>query len=313
MRFRHVLSLLALATAIAVRIFNAPCRADLFVLTTGPEPLHRVDTATLGIVESYLDPFGFPVSAAFSGLAFDGRILSWTVDLFGMAELHQFDAFSRIPLTPTPLFDVSPTDPIAGLGALGPGVPGVFGPLYGVSRSRIIQPSFNPATIYRIGPFAPLQLLGQLPPEYIAGSMDVDLATGEIWIGARNTALQRAELLSISVADPFQAPAVLQGDDEFSAAAAAAPAVIINSVLTPPVPPIAMRGLGFDEGRMFIVTGARTLNEIDRTTGEILRSVELPNIGVIAGLAGGTLVPEPATFSSMAITLVAAVVRRRPK
>jgi hypothetical protein len=144
--------------------------------------------------------------------------------------------------------------------------------------------------------------------------MDVDAATGEIWIGARNTALQRVELLSISVAGPFQAPAVRQGDDESSAAAAAAPAVIINSVLTPPAPPIAIRALGFDQGRMFIVTGARTLNEIDRTTGEILRSIELPNIGVIAGLAGGTLVPEPAALLSMAMTLLAAALthcRRR--
>jgi hypothetical protein len=104
----------------------------------------------------------------------------------------------------------------------------------------------------------------------------------------------------------------LHSDDEFATAAAAAPSVIINRVLTPPLPAIASRGLGFDNSRMFVVTGARTLNEIDRTTGEILRSVDLPSdIGVIAGLSGGTLVPEPAALALMAMFCIAAARRCR--
>jgi hypothetical protein len=288
------------------------CRADLFALSTGMEILHRIDADTLTITQSYVEPSAFPPpSPPFSGLAFDGRILSWTSDLSGFSELHQFDAFTEQPLPPVPLFEILPPNTIAGLGALGPGLPGLSGPLLGVTRPRLALPEPMPATIYHIDPFGAAYPLGDLPPEYTATGLDIDPATGEIWISARNINEPMAQLLNVSVFDPLQSAPAIRDDDEFAAAAAAAPSIIINSVLTVPLPPLSIRGVGFDEGRMYVLAAVRMLHEIDRTTGQILRSGPLPIDGIFAGLTGGTLVPEPTAWGLAATTLVALLVRRR--
>jgi hypothetical protein len=194
---------------------------------------------------------------------------------------------------------------------LGPGFPGVSGALLGVTRSRFPLAEPMPAMVYHIEPFGSAYPLGELPPEYIASALDIDPATGEIWIAARIAGQSATQLLNISVFDPFQSAPALQDDEEF--AAAAAPGVVINRVLSSPVPPTAVRGVGFDDGHMFVVTTNRFLHEIDRTTGEILRTAELPITGLIGGLSGGTLVPEPDAMAMTATMVAVALAGRRRK
>jgi len=291
------------AVLFANRYHATSCRADLFALGSGvPMQVHRVDTATLSITNSYVSPFGTPVISLFSGLAFDGRYLSWTQDLSGFNELYQFDVLTEEWLPPVPIFDILFPEAIVGLGHLGSDNGNA---LLGVTRWRFLPPPELPTSrVYRIEPFGLALPMGELPPEYRALSLDVDPVSGEIWIAAQNTSLQRIELLHVGVPllNP-DAPLLADATDETAHPLDIGPGVFIQSVLAPPLPPGSIRGVGFDDGRMFVVRANRILHEIDRNTGEILRTAELPLIGLIAGLAGGTVVPEPSSALLMAAIL----------
>jgi hypothetical protein len=306
---------LTVSTLIAALLLGAGtdlCRADLFALTSGLPQVVRIDSATLQVKQTYADPFGPigpPVSSLFTGLAFDGRRLTWTQDLGGITGLAQFDVLTEEWIPPMPIFDIFFPENIAGLGYLGPDSGGAF---LGVSRSRINEP-LMPAQIYRIEPFGVALPLGELPPEYRAQALDVDPTTGDIWIAAQNIALQRIELLKIGIVEPL--PELLAADDEeLASPLAVTPGVVIQHVLAPPLPPTSIRGLGFDNGQLFVVSVNRTLYEIDRATGDVLRSAAFTLPASIGGLAGGTVVPEPRGLALTVVALVSALalVYRRP-
>jgi hypothetical protein len=76
--------------------------------------------------------------------------------------------------------------------------------------------------------------------------------------------------------------------------------------------------VGFDDGSLFI--GARDLPEvtdaiyeIDRTTGAVLRTIQLPPNSIIGGLAGGPVIPEPGTGLLMALGMGCAMAGGRSR
>jgi hypothetical protein len=83
--------------------------------------------------------------------------------------------------------------------------------------------------------------------------------------------------------------------------------------------PNLIRGLGFNNGSMFVagrnpVAMANYVYEINRSTGEVIRSFTLPVASPVAALTGGAVfnpVPEPGSLVLVAIGCVLAHGRRR--
>jgi hypothetical protein len=192
---------------------------------------------------------------------------------------------------------IDPSGPnfLSGLGY----APGPFGEgsLVTVSRRQTDHPSYITEFLF-FPPFGG-PLLGlpsaPLPPDIDALGADYDPTTGEFWISA--------ERVGMSSRTPVLLRADLAGNIEQE---------LLPSFVTAAMP----RGLAFDDGGMFI--GVRnlptTMNEIrkiDRSTGAVLESFLLTGDGIIAALAGGVVIPEPATALLGAMTILLGVNRRQ--
>jgi hypothetical protein len=289
--FRLILFLMTLAT---FTISTDTCNADLFALMTGNGGIVRMDSTTGAVIDTYaIEPFvTFPGSPQVdSGLAFDGRNLYVDIiqNIPGFEEIWMFNLATET-WQPSAILETFFLDPPIGKRISGLGyTTGTFGDPTLVAVTRR-EPNSAPGFILEYPltppffPSIPIQPAGELPADIDAQGVDVDAATGEIWIageqvqGTNRTAiLLRAELDGT-----------------------------ILETLTPAIgPAVIPRGLAFDNGQMFI--GARNLpnvsNEvyrIDPATGAVLTSFVItggttPSGGVIAALTGGTVVPEPTT------------------
>jgi hypothetical protein len=157
-------------------------------------------------------------------------------------------------------------------------------------------PAVPPVMLYEIEVFdsfpagygTPLPGFAPLIDEAGLG-LDVDPETGDIWLATRQQG---------------QAAHLLRHLDQFGN-------VLETQTLPFPNGSPPVRGLGFDHGNLFVVTGMRNIYEIDRSNGSILGSFTLPVTGFIGGLTGGDVVPEPATIGLVGICFVGLAVRRR--
>jgi hypothetical protein len=284
----------------------ATARADLFAIATTTNQVLRINSSTLGVTHTYDSPIAFGSPSAFVGAAFDGRILSWTRSLAGGAihELIQFDVVSESWGPPLPLFEIMPPYQLAGLGALGPESGGA---LLGVASTMPVAQL--PSMFYRIEPFGFALPLGELPPQYNALGLDIDPDTGEIWVAARNLEATPAqfELLRVSLPGFLPELAANAGMSAESPQPAIAGPTIEQAIQLAFLPAAPPRGVGFDNGGMYVISATRTLAEVNRADGTILRSVQLPGTFLIGGLAGGTVVPEPSGLILMALAALGAM------
>jgi hypothetical protein len=277
--------------ALAVGLFvAAPCFADLFAVLTPQTQIVRIDSATGSVTQTYPIPDFFPASnSTTSGLAFDGEVLYLSQRLGNFDWLLRYDVSydfwyppsSFLPTLPNPTGE---DQPISGLGIISNGFGG--GDLIAVTR----KPSTNfPSNIYQYQVFGPgpdmvfpdgNNPVGTLPLTMDAHGADVDAATGELWITATEFAGGPPTLR------------LLHTDISGNVLNTLPPALGSENLI---------RGLGFDNGSMFIAgrnlpTSANYVYEINRTNGTIVRSFALPGTGNVAALTGGTVfnpVPEP--------------------
>jgi hypothetical protein len=297
---------IALACALVMAL-AAPCRADLFAVSTGGNEVLRIDTASGNVTRTYpfpdFLPLGNPPNA---GLAFDGRILYLTRGAGGFSEMLYLDVVNHEWFPPSLFVDTfSPSGPqsLTGLGYR----PDEFGgSLVGVSRSipivggppsNIFQymafPFFDPFSLMNTN-FPP----GELPPNLVAQGADVDPATGDLWISVDEFSGQTIVGRHLIRSD--LTGAVLQ-------------------TVTPAVgQPTLIRGVGFDGGAMFIggrhlPTGTNNVYEVDLTTGAIIRSFPVPMTGILGGLTGGDVIPEPGSALLIAIALGGVAARYRSR
>jgi hypothetical protein len=291
--------------AFAVSLFAAaPCRADLFAYIAPQDQILRIDSASGNVTQTYDIPGYFPPASSTSGMAFDGRVLYLTSHLGSFDFLLQYDVTQDFWYPgPTLLLTVPNStggqETISGLGMVPDGFGG--GNLIAVTRKLADSPA-SYIFQYQVIPglFDPVfpdgnNPVGALPPAMDAQGADYDVATGELWISATELGAPapNLRLLHTDVAGN-----VLQ-------------------TLSPAVGPATLgRGLGFDNGAMFITgrdlpTSTNRVYEIDRTSGAVLRSFSLPGTFAPAALTGGTIIPEPGSFVLMAIGVTGLSLRRR--
>lgn len=294
----------AIACAVAVALgLVAPCYADLFAMTTTGDRVMRIDSTTGAITRSYPLPDYFPPTPPTSGMAFDGRILYLARSTPIHTDILFLDVVDHLWYPPVLAETYTPPNNSHSLGGLGFRPDEFGGSLIGVSRftanvgpSHIFQypiwsqPIFDPLLI-NIN-FPP----GELPANLSAHGADIDPATGDLWITADevsgNMVLGRRLIRSDMTG------AVLQ-------------------TLIPAVPPVTMiRGLGFDEGAMFVAgrhlpSLTNSIFEIDQTTGAVIRSFPIPDGGLFGALTGGEVIPEPTSALLVALAL-AGVISCRP-
>ena len=296
--------------AFAVGLFAAaPCSADLFAVLAPDNKILRIDSASGTVTQTYAIPDFIPVSGSTtSGLAFDGEVLYMSRRLGTADYLFRYDVTfdfwypgpTFLPTIPNPSGE---PQPISGLGITPDGFGG--GNLVAATRNPAGAP---PSYIfqYQVLPgFFDIVLpdgnnpVGSLPPTMDAHGADIDIATGELWITATEFA-GSAPTLRLLHTD-------LAGN--------------VLQTLSPGLSPSSnlIRGLGFDNGSMFIAgrnvsTSTNFVYEIDRTSGAVLRSFALPGTTTLAALTGGTVfvpVPEPASIVTIAIGLAGLWGRRR--
>jgi hypothetical protein len=305
----HVLSTLVAFATLCVAS-PQPCRADLFAVATGPGSVVRIDSDTLEVTNTYPNPFGVVGPSAFVGVAFDGRMLSWTRSVAGGSfhEFTQFDVIDEVFLPPVPLFGILPPYQISGLGALGPEF---GGSLLAVAGTTF--PGSAPGMFYRIEPFGgAIPLAGELPPLLTPLGLDVDPNTGEIWVAVRNFEEPpiHNELLRVSIPELQPLAALASVADDAPLPVVAGPTIeqVIQLAF---IAPAAVRGVAFDDGHLFVASGNRQLFELDRVDGTLLRSVQLPGSFIIGGIAGGVVIPEPSTALLLAFAAAAGIQRRK--
>lgn len=288
---RHLRAWLALAIAV---IFSQTCHADLFALfTTGD--IAWINSTTGAIIDTYS---GIGTSSSNSGLTFDGQRLYLNRKLNSVyEEIWTFEIATETWL-PTGFLSPIPIDSAGTTGVSGMGY--VFGPfgegsLVTVTRRQPNHPSYITEFII-LPPFdTPLPgLPSALPPDIDALGADYDRATGEFWISA--------ERVEMSTRTPVLLRADLTGN--------------IEQELLPSLGGAAIsRGLAFDDGGMFVgvrhlPTLTNEIHKIDRNTGAVLDSFVLSGEGSIVALAGGVVIPEPATALLCAMTFLLGVNRR---
>lgn len=291
--------------ALAVGLFvAAPCYADLFAYIAPQDQILRIDSASGSVTQTYDIPDFAPPGSTVSGMTFDGQVLYLT------RHLGSFDFLLRYDVTldfwyPAP--DFLPTlpdsnggqQPISGLGIVPDGFGG--GNLIAVTRkpadapaSYIFQYQVIPGLFDNVFPDGS-NPVGALPSAMDAQGADYDVATGELWITASELGAPtpNLRLLHTDIAGN-----VLQ-------------------TLSPALGPASLgRGLGFDNGAMFISgrdvpTSTNRVYEIDRISGAVLRSFPLPGNFAPSALAGGTIIPEPGTIVLMSIGHAGLFGRRR--
>lgn len=281
----------------------ALCRADLFAAIPAEGQILRINSASGAIVDAYEIPIWLPpVSPSAMGMAFDGRWLSINVGSAGLQELWQFDVVDEYWLPggfiDTTAVPAGPPRSIAGFGYLPNGIGGAN--LIGVTlRNAAVAPSY----IFQFGPLPgfpnsvlPVGPPVELPANLSALGADVDPATGELWIGVDE------------IIEGVNVPRLVRAD--YTGA--------ILQTLTPSGSASPIRGVGFDDGAMFI--GVRNLPrqsneiyEVDRTTGAVLRTITLQPEMRIAALAGGPVIPEPSAGMLLAVSAACALARRRAR
>ena len=290
------IKLCAFAAGVLALFAIAPCRADLFATVASQNQILRIDSTTGDVTRTYdLPPFLPMNNAPMAGLAFDGQTLYLSRRGAGNAfdELWRFDVVNEFWLPPTILDTfANPSGVPQFVGGLGYRVDEFGGSLVAVTRnpadappSYIFQYLAPPA--FPFDPPIPVGPPGELPPNLDAMGADIDPVTGDLWVSVeevvgstRTTRLLRTDL----------AGTVLQ-------------------TLTPALPPVTLiRGVGFDGGSMFIAgrnlpSQTNDVYEIDRTTGAVLRSFSLPVNTMVGALAGGEVVPEPATASLVVVAM----------
>jgi hypothetical protein len=249
------------------------CRADLFAVGTLAGELHRIDADTGQLLNSYLLPTGPIGSPSESGLAFDGRIVYLSRNVGGPTEVLRFDAVTETWLPPAFISPFPGVDFVAGLGFLRrPDFPTLIGVAWNITGDVPLEV----VEIQMFDTFGFTNSFASLPPNLNGMGLDVDPETGEIWVATR-----------VSMQMP-PAQSLFRLDSEGNVLAE------LPYVLGPPPVRIA-RGLGFDEGRLFVADTLRTIYELNRTDGSIIRSFTLPVDGPIGALTGGRVVPEPSS------------------
>lgn len=299
-------SLCLMAFAMVALLGATPCSADLFAVLSSSREVLRIDSATGDVTRKYPFPEWLAVPPSSTvGLAFDGRVLYLNARPDGGTEyLWQLDVVDNFWYPEEFLDTFSDVSeelvPLTGLGYL-PGDPGT-GILIGVSRNFGDDP---PSHIFQYeiiggapGVFPISFPPGQLPAGMAADGADIDPATGDLWIGVAD------------LGEGNPTPRLLRTDL----------AGTVLETLTPDLGPATIiRGVGFDADAMFI--GVRNLPdvtneiyEIDRSTGEVLRSFVLPGDGTIGALTGGAVIPEPGGLVLATLAFCGLVVscRRKP-
>jgi hypothetical protein len=277
---RH-LGLFSIAAAAALCTLFAPsaCRADLFALTSsaGIGQIHRIDADSGAVLRTYDVPF-LPIFGVHSGLAFDGRILYVAQTVVpDLIEIQRFDVVDEFWLEPPGFFPpiFAPTfDRVAGLGLVR--MPENRASLIALSANQ--QPGLPGMSmevveieLFDAFPGSAARPVASFPAQFRGLGLDVDPLTNEIWLATRDSVTGIQSLKQIDLAGN------VLGD--------------LPIVGSPPVPPL--RGVGFDDGRLFVTNATRTISEIDRTNGTVVRSFTLPITGLIGSLTGGEVVPEP--------------------
>jgi outer membrane protein assembly factor BamB len=296
-------ALIAAAIAAVVLVHGAPCRADLFAVGTSQAEIYRIDSNSGTVVDTYAVPDGLPGLTARSGLAFDGRILYLSTGNFSVdsVAIHRFDVLNETWLDSTPIihFDPFGDESLGGLG---------FKRF--PDRTALVATMSNPTSPGF--PFTPLKEIplddsvptGQLvrfgtteaydpswPDIYVPGDsglgLDVDPATGEIWLTTHDSPTNTSSLYRI---DPPGVPWPVNT------------LLSLNARAT---------GLGFDQGRLFVADATRTIYELDRNTGSVLNSFTLEGPGLIGALTGGPVAPEPGSVSMLLIAVLTLCGSRR--
>lgn len=284
----------------------APCRGDLFAVMSTGRDVMRIDSATGVVTRTYTLPDYFPPpNAPAFGLAFDGRMLYLTRGAGPLSQIWFLDVTTNVWFPPAfaDTFTPSGEQPLSGLGfrhdEFG-------GSLIGVSRSFAGGPP-SPSHVFQYMPqpfFDPFLINtnippGELPANLSAHGADIDPDTGDLWIVAD-------QLMGQTIVGRRLIRSDLNG-------------TVLQTLTLPNIsPPVMLRGLGFDAGAMFVggrqfMTNTNFVYEIDRSTGEIIRSFAIPGAGSLNGLAGGDVIPEPssALLAVIALSSLATKYRRR--
>jgi hypothetical protein len=303
---RNVFRLLSAALAMDL-LLATPGFADLFALINTTNEILRIDSASGAVTQTIPAPEFFPSTGGLnSGMAFDGRVLyvsrsvSFT-DLLFMYDVVDSFWYPQPVFLPTMQNPAFPPQPVSGLGIMPDGFGG--GNLFAVSANPAGDP---PSYLYQLHTYGPwFDVVGPvadpigLAPNLNANGADVDSATGEVWISAGELGVPSPNLRLLHID--------LAGN--------------VLATLSPDLgAPNLIRGLGFNNGSMFVagrnpVAMANYVYEINRSTGEVIRSFTLPVASPVAALTGGAVfnpVPEPGSLVLVAIGCVLAQ-RRRPK
>jgi hypothetical protein len=276
-QFRSILSVAAAAAVLLGA--GTPCRADLFAFNPPENQIHRIDSNTGQILQSYDVPLGPNGGTLRSGLAFDGRTLYLSRSFAApIIEILRLDVVDQQWLEPAPVL-VDLAQAVDGLAGLGFSRQPDHNSLVGVNWGGQV-PGF-PIQLFEIEVFDsfPAPFGNVLPPfaplfGEVGLGLDIDPDTGDIWLATRQ---------------PEPATHVLRHLDRFG---------IVLDTLTLPFtnPTPIVRGVGFDNGKLFVADAVRNIYEINRTDGSVIRSFTLPVAGLIGALTGGIVVPEPVTM-----------------
>jgi hypothetical protein len=291
------ISFLLLAAALGM---TSPCRADLFALISSSRQVLRIDTVTGNVTDTIEIPNWITGSQPSSlGLAYDGRsILTLNVRQGGYDEAWRYDlALGDFWMPSGVLQYLGPDDFTPATTGMGmrpdPSIGGQL--LIAVSQRTDTAPSYiqqflAPFVPLPPDPFLPLASAVPLPSNFSAQGADFDPSNNEFWVSGDDIGVTTIHQL---VRVDIDTGAILQ-------------------TLTPVTSATPIRGVGFDNGAMFIGVRnppilANGIAEIDRVTGAILRTIPLPTTAVIAGLAGGPVIPEPGSAVLAALGLVGAM------
>jgi len=282
----HALPFTLALCALTALTSSAPCRADLFALLGSERQIVRLDSTTGAVLDAYPFDTFIPQVTSAAGLAFDGRTLSIS-DPGGFAPnvLYRYDVNYGFWHLPSPII----TDPGAGSDAQLNGLGflrtenGEW--LFGVTRDLSDLPPSHLYQFFSFPPGGPDPLFSgppqALPAGFAAQGLDADPVTGELWIAGDQIEMQT------------RTPMLLRTD---------LTGAVLQTLVPQFDPPTLLRGVGIDGDKLFVAgrnlpTLSNQIYQIDRTTGAVLNTFTLSGpgntSGLIGGLAGGTIVPEP--------------------